>query len=641
MKFEKLLQPGRIGRLEMENRVIMAPLCTNFANRDGSVSPRLIEHYRERARGGTGLIIVEFCYIDAIASQSRECQLGIHDSTFVPGLGFLADTIKRQGVRAGVQLAHCGRQRFLRRPPLVAPSRIPWEALSDLVPEELRVEEIREIVQAFGRSALRARMAGFELVEIHGAHGYLLTEFLSPETNRRTDLYGGSLAGRMRFLLEVMRAVRRSVGDDFPVSVRLSASEYMPNGVTLEESKVVARALEQEGADVLHISGGNHETRWAQVVPMFLPLAFHAQAAAEIKREVKIPVIASGSITRPELAEEILEEGKADFVSLARPLLADPEFVRRVREGRPQEIRPCIRCNEGCLRRGPSLGRGVSCAVNPALGFEEEYRLRPAPARRRVAVVGGGPAGLEAARVAAGRGHEVTLYERRRKLGGQLQEASVSPFKRDISFLIEYYARQMEKLGVRILFQEADPSELRNGGYEAIVLATGAEPIRLAIPGAERENVCGFLDVLRGRDPGEEVTVIGAGMIGSETALHLAEMGKQVRIVKRRPGPIAEDVEAATRTVLLQRLAARRVEVLTGQRIVEVRDGGIVLADPLGRERVVGTRAVVIAVGLKPDLSLRNELEGAAVPIHLAGDCIQPRKIMDAVYEGFLAGWKI
>lgn len=640
MTFKKLFEPCRIGKLEIKNRIIQSPLCTNLANRDGSVSQKLIEYYRERARGGTGLIIVEFCYTDNKASQSRECQLGVYDNTFIPGLGLLADTIKHNGAKAGLQLAHCGRQRFLKRPPMVAPSCIPWEELCDLIPEELTIEEIREIVESFGQSAKRAKMAGFDLVEIHGGHGYLITEFLSPATNKRNDIYGGDIFCRMRFLIEIVRCVREYVGEGYPLSVRLSASEYMEKGITLEETKVVAKELEKEKVDILHISGGNHETRWAQVVPMFLPLAIHVPAAAEIKKEVKIPIIASGSITSPELAEEILLAGKADFVGLARPLLADPYFAKKALEGNTEDIRRCIRCNEGCLKRGPVLSRSVSCAVNPVVGHEDEYRLTLSLSRKRIAVIGGGPAGMEAARVAALKGHDVTLYEKGNKLGGRLYEASIPGFKKDIESLIYHLSIQMKKLKVKMIFKEANAAEIKKGKFDAVIVATGAEPICLRVPGIDKKCVLNVLDVLRGKNPGRDITVIGGGMIGAETALYLAEMGKKVRIVEMLDD-IAMDVESATRKVLMQRLKEAKVEIITGKRLSEIKDNKIILADSLGRETEISTKAVIMAAGMRPERKLYEELKNIGICLYVVGDCVEPRKIMDAIHEGFFAAFSL
>ncbi|MDP2727074.1 MAG: tRNA-dihydrouridine synthase, partial [Dehalococcoidia bacterium] len=357
--------------------------------------------------------------------------LAISDDSFGWGLARLAEGIKRYGARACLQLAHCGRQRFFGTQPVLAPSAVPWEALLKRkgpmsIPREITIDEIHEVVEAFGQAAKRVERAGFDMVEIHGGHGYLVTGFLSPHTNRRADCYGGDLNARMRFVLEVVRSIRSKVSPGFPVGIRLSGAEYLEDGITVEETVQVARELERVGIDYIHISGGNHHTIEYEVAPMYQPLALHVHAAEAVKRAVRIPVMASGSITGPELGEEILESGKADFISMGRPFLADPYFANKTAEGRPEDICRCIRCNEGCNQRATGLSRGIGCSLNVATGREHLYaEIAPAAKPKKVMVVGGGPAGMEAARVAALRGHEVTLYEKTDRLGGYLVVGSV------------------------------------------------------------------------------------------------------------------------------------------------------------------------------------------------------------------------
>ena len=487
--FPHLFSSGTIGSLSVANRVIKAPTSTAMSNMDGSVSRRLLSHYRELARGGTGLLIVEYAYIDDIASKSAHCQLGISSDEHIPGLAWLASTIQQYGARAGIQIEHCGMQKFLGTPPIKSASPVAWPELferigSRAVPEELTVEEIREIVNRFSDAAVRAVDAGFDLIEVHGAHGYLITNFLSPHTNRRTDIYGGPLENRMRILRDTVLAIRNRIGPDFPLTVRLSGTDYEPGGIEIGETVEVCKMLQGIGVDALHISGGDHHQMEHQVSPMSVERGHNVWAAEAVKRQVDVPVIASGSITLPDFAESVLAGGRADFVALGRPLWADPQWTRKACEGRPEDIRPCIRCNEGCLERSFLKCRAVSCTVNPAVGREDDLVLAPARDRKSVAVIGGGPAGMEAARVCCLRGHDVTVYEKN-ALGGLLNDTGVPEFNLDIAFFRDYLITCIRKLGIRIVYEGADPDALAGGPYDAVVIATGAARNRTCVTGGK------------------------------------------------------------------------------------------------------------------------------------------------------------
>ena len=454
--YPKLFTPGKIGNLTIKNRIVKAPQSSGMNNKDGTVSERALRYYRDTALGGCGMLIVEYAYVDDIGAKSAHCHLGISNDEDIPGLAWLAENIKECGAVPAIQIEHCGRQKFLGTQPICAPSAIPWPMLwekegVESVPHELTIPEIQDIVHAFGDAALGAKVAGFELVEIHGAHGYLLTNFFSPTTNHRTDLYGGSLENRMRIYLEVYRDVRKKVGPDFPVTIRLSGTDYEPDGFPIEDTIALAKALEAEGIDGIHVSGGDHHTMEHQVTPMSIPVCHNVWAAEAIRKAVNIPVIASGSITLPEYAEEILEEGKGDFVGLGRPLWADPEWPNKAAADHPEDIRPCIRCNEGCLMRTFFQFKAVTCAVNPQISREGELKPQPAKEPRNIAVVGAGPGGLEAARVAALRGHHVTVFEKQDRRGGFLNEASVPDFKSDIRPYMTYLNTAVDKLGVKII----------------------------------------------------------------------------------------------------------------------------------------------------------------------------------------------
>lgn len=641
--FTKLFKPGRIGKMEVENRIVKAPTYTLLAAHDGSVSERLIRHYQELANGGSGLIIVEFAYVDHKASQSGACQLCVADNTYIPGLSLLAQAIQAKCTRAALQISHCGSQRRLRTPPIKAPSRIPSEDAElrgAFVPEELTVEEIQEIITAFGDAALRAKVAGFDMVEVHGAHGYLPTAFLSPHTNKRTDWYGGSPENRMRFLLQISRDIREKVGPEFPFGIRLSGVDYEPDGIMIEDTIQLVRELEKLGVDIVHISCGNYRRRLPRHATMALPLGPMVWMAEEVKKEVSIPVIASGSINTPELAEEILEKGKADFVSLARQLLADPHWPQKAKEGRVNDIVPCIRCNEGCYYRSQVPIKAILCTVNPALGKEEDLRIQPAPFSKKVAVLGGGPAGMEAARVCALRGYEVTLYEKR-QLGGALIEASAPEFKPDLRKLLTYYTAQIDKLKVKVIYEEATAETIRAGGFDTVIVATGGIPIQLEIPGADKPMVVGALDVLSGKVPvGQRVLVIGGGMVGTETGLFLAEQGKEVTFVELLD-EFMNGIGYLDQIVYKERLGKQKVTVHTGKRVESIVDNGALVVDRYGNRENIPADSIVVAIGFASNNTLLEQPGQTGIEMRAVGDCLNPRKLFEAIHEGFLAALSI
>jgi 2,4-dienoyl-CoA reductase-like NADH-dependent reductase (Old Yellow Enzyme family)/thioredoxin reductase len=613
---------------------------------DGAVTDRVIRHYKELARGGPGLLIVEYTYVDKLASKSAQCQLGCADTEHIPGLAWLARTIQSQGVKAGIQLEHAGRQKFLGTPPIKAPSRIPWEELHEMggsPPEELTWDEIQQIVAAFGDAARRAKLAGFDFIEIHGAHGYLITNFLSPRTNRRNDWYGGSLENRMRFLMQVVADVRAKIGADFPLGVRLSGSEYESDGVMIEETVATAKALEKAGIDVIHVSGGNHHTMHYQVSPLYAPNAPHVWAAEAVKRAVSIPVIASGSLNSPALAEQVLTEGKGDFVGLGRVMLADPYFPAKVAAGLPDDIVPCIRCNDGCLERSFKRYQGVLCTVNPLLGNEGMVSTAPAPKRLNVAVVGGGPGGMQAAQTLVKRGHRVTLFERR-ALGGLLIEGSVPAFKSDLRLLSTHMQSRMKTLGVRVEQREVSPKELAGGAFDHVIVAIGGVPVPRRFPGSDHDKVVDGCAVLRGEvkiKTGVPVVVVGGGLIGCEVGLHLAQQNHPVTIVTRRDDFMGEGsdtgiaVEHTNRAALLELIERHHVKVCTGLQITEVNAQGVHFTDRSGNALQLVADRVVLSSGFGPQPGFAEELTRLGVPASAIGDCVRPRKIFDAIHEAF------
>ena len=643
VSYPQLFQPGKIGNLELKNRIVRASTATGLGNKDGTVSERHIKHYKELARGGVGLIIAEYVYIDNDASKTAYCQLGISDDEFISGLNWLTTTIHEQGAKVGAQLAHCGRQRMLGIPPVKAPSRIPWPSLYEdtgIVPEELTIEEIKQIVKDYGSAARRAKIAGFDLVEIHAAHGYLITNFLSPHTNKRTDLYGGSLENRLRFLTEVIHSVKAAVGDDYPVIMRIDGTDYEPDGLKIEDSIQACKRAEELGVHGLHVSGGDHTTMNYQVSPMSIPRGPNVWASEAIRREVSIPTIASGSITTPEFAEEIIAEGRGDFVSLARPLLADPYFPLKAQESRAEDIIPCIRCNDGCMERTFFNQLPVRCSVNPLTGREGELTITQASTLKNILIIGGGPAGLEAARVSALRGHQVTLYEKG-ELGGALITGSTATFKSDLHHLIGYYKTQMEKLQIHIIHEPATLETIIKGDYDEVVVAVGKETKPFHAIGIDNMPVVQAVDVLsKTESVGQHVVIVGGGLTGVETALYLAEQGKNVSIIEKSNEIMKDDLITFS-TSYSDLLSQQDVSIYKGSELEEVHEQEVVLSN--GEEkRAVKADTIILAHGFTGNTDFSNELKSEMdINVHAIGDGNKPGKVFDAIHAGFLTALNI
>ena len=484
----------------------------------------------------------------------------------------------------------------------------------------------------------RAKTAGFEIVEIHGAHGYLLTNFFSPHTNHRTDLYGGSLENRMRIYLEIARDVRKKVGPDMAVTIRLSGTDYEPDGFPIEDTIELAKALEKEGIDAFHISGGDHHTMIHQVSPMAINVCHNVWAAEAIKKHVHVPVIASGSITLPEYAEEILASGKGDFVGLGRPLWADPEWPNKACSDHPEDIRPCIRCNEGCLERTFFNYKAVTCAVNPQISREGELKIKPAEKPRTIAVIGAGAAGMEAARVAKLRGHDVTIFEEKPIDGGLLNEAAAPEFKADIRPLMKYQATQIKKLGIPVIRKRAEMADLED--YDAVICATGSTPIIPRIPGVDKPIAVDCLSAINGAKPvGERVIVIGGGLVGSETALDLAENGHKVTLVEMQP-QIMNGVAVTDFLAYSERIAKTDMRILTNTRLEAIEDDGAIVSGKQGEEKLTAD-TVILALGLKANHQLYDQLIAADKEAYLVGDAVKAGKIFDAFHTGYRVGLKI
>jgi len=635
MDLTKLMQPFRLKNRLLRNRIVMAPMLSRLCYPDGVVSPQLIDYYAERAKGGVGLIIVEYCYIDEKESKANQGQLGIYSDQLIPGLGDLAEAIQEQGARAILQICHGGRStsaKHMGRQP-IAPSAIP--SYTGEMAREMTLDEIESIIESFAEAAHRAKTAGFDGVELHGTHGYLMAQFLSPYTNRRADIYGRD---RGLFALQTLDRVRSKVGSDYLVGYRISGEEFIDGGLTLDESKACAKRLEERGIDYLHVSAGIGETGQHFILPMYFPKGNLLPLAEGIKRVVNVPIIAVGALHDPLLAEQALQKKQADLIAMGRALLADPELPNKIQSGRLEDIRTCLRCNEGCSSR-VRQSKTQRCAVNAEVGRERQLRLHPVSKPKRVCVIGGGPAGMEAARVLALRKHRVTLIEKEKELGGLLRYATVPDFKAELRSFLEYLKTQVNKLGVEILCTRlATPEIVQELKPDSVVLAAGSTMPLPEFPGSHKPFVATAIDLLSGKyQAGERVLVAGGAAMGCEVAAYLASLGKKVTMVEMID-ELALDLEMRSRLALLQLLQERSVEILTGWKLAKIEDAFVLLHGRDWRERRVEVDSVILALGLTPNQELLKPLKKTFGNVYVIGDCLEPRKIYQAVHEGAFTG---
>jgi len=639
VKYPTIFSEGRIGRLVIPNRLVMAPVDTNFADYEGKVSEKMLAYYGMRAGGGVGMVIVENSQVEGPRGKNTIRQLCVSDDRFITGLKRLAFAIHKHHVPAILQLHHAGRQTTREitgglQP--VAPSAIPCKNLGER-PRALMKDEIEEIENRFAKAAVRAKTAGFDGIELHGAHGYLIGQFMSPYTNHRKDEYGGDFEGRMRFPLRIIEKVRAAVGDDYPILFRLSADEFVKGGITLEESRKIAQRLEEAGVDALDVSAGIYESLVTILEPMSYREGWRVYLAREIKEMVSIPVITVGNIRYPKTVEKILARGEADFVAMGRALIADPEWPLKAKEGREEEIRYCISCNEGCL--GNRLTDYIGCSINPEVGRENRLgRKKKSFTARQVTVVGAGPAGITAALQADRMGHEVVLFERKPFIGGQLRLFASMPTKHRINDLLRYFEVQLKKSRVDLrLGQEFDPKN-PNAPLDVVVIATGSVPSLPILPGIQDKRIITPVDCLNGSCPkgNEDVLVVGGGVTGCELALFLKSLGNRVILIEKE-NRLADDLEEISRMDLLKRMAKEKIQVFLKISLREVSEEGAILADEEGKKFLVKPTRIVLAMGNHAQAILRRRLKGKANRLFVVGDAKEPRTIYYAVHDAYKA----
>jgi len=636
--FQKLFTPIRIGRVELKSRIVMTPLQVNFST-DGMSNEKYENFFGRRARSGAGLIMVEPVMIDT--TTAVRC-LSLYEDRFIPRLANLVKAIHSNGALAGIQINHLGRQGDLIRskkdPPLVAPSPLPWSPSAE-VPKELSRDEIEELIEKFAEAARRVKEAGFDLVEVHGAHGYLVSQFLSPLSNIRKDEYGGDVRGRAKFAVEIIKRVREKVGDDFPLSFRVNGADHVPGGLVLQDAKAIAPLLVEAGLDLISISAGVNGS-YPTIVPGYeTPPACYVPLGEGVKSVVHVPVLAGGCIGDLRLAEEVLEAGQVDLVGMTRALIADPDMIQKTLRGDLKEIRKCIGCNT-CIET--SMFGSLTCLVNSEAGREGEFKLTPAVGPKTVMVIGGGLAGLETARVAASRGHHVSLYEEGDALGGQWRLAATPPHKQKFYALIDYLSKQIRELGVVVkLGKTATAAHVEHQRPDVVVVATGATPLVPSFPGVDPEKVVMAHDVLGGSArTGERVLIVGGGGVGLETADFLQDRGKQVTVVEMLKR-VGKDMGATVRWSLLNRLKECGIRIFTSTKVDEIHRQGVVVTKDGSKETWKGFDTIVIAIGMRSRNEIVDEIKGKVKEVYVIGDAVKPRRGVDAMREGAEVGRSI
>jgi len=615
----------------------MPALASFLIENDGSYSDKTIEHYRLRAAGGPAMIIMEAHGVsqDGIVSNH---QARIYDDRFINDLSKAAAVIKKEGSIPAIQIHHAGRQvpfRVINRKPF-APSNLPCPAIQGAV-EPLCLKDIKRIIRQFGDAAERAVKAGFELIEIHGAHGYLINQFLSGFSNVREDQYGLNVRGRTRFASEIVAEIRSRIGAEFPLSFKISAQEFVPDGLTTDESIVILKQLEKDGIDIVQVSAGNDATPEWICQPMFMKQACLVDSAARIKVALKIPVMVVGRINDPFIADEILDQGKADLVCIGRGLLADPELPKKALAGNYEDIRICIACNT-CMQSIFRKGR-IECLVNPSLGREKEMSINPTEHPKKIMVIGGGPGGLNASRIAAMRGHHVSLYEKAPELGGQLISGSAAPHKKELHNLINFLTGQIKKHHVDIrLSTTVSIDIIKQNKPDAVIIATGSTPFIPQVAGIESNIVCTSKDFFNGKLSNiKKAVVIGGGATGCEIALNLSEKGCNVTLVEKLP-KIGIQIEAITRKMIIQSLKRNNVKMLTNFKLSKISDNGAFVDDGDGNSFFLEGDRVIITIGNKPNNELYAEMLNLGIETYHLGDCVEVRSAKEAIYEGAMIG---
>ncbi|MHA1394299.1 MAG: oxidoreductase [Promethearchaeota archaeon] len=638
--FRNLSKPGNIGKMELKNRVIMAPMSTKLGTEEGAVNERIINFYAERAKGGVGLIIIENTCVEWPRGKAGTNPIRIDKDKYIQGLAEIAQAVHRYGAKISTQPQHTGRQTGITETEgqqLIAPSPVPCEFSGGYIPKEMTEEEIKDLIKKFVSATVRTKLAGFDAVEIHGAHGYIVNQFMSPFSNKRKDKYGGSLNNRMRFPTELIYEIRSAIGEDFPIIFRISASEFIKDGYTVHDAAKMAYILEKAGVDCIDIGNGIYESVDKIFPTLGLKPGCNVPYAKEIKPSVNIPISVCGRLGENlELADKIIENGTTDFVTIGRSLVADPYLVKKAFQNKEDEIRPCLGCNEACVGH-QHRGWQIACQVNPEVGREKEFNsftVIPKKNKKEVIVVGGGPGGIEAAVRISNQGHEVILYEKDTNLGGNLIPASIPLFKDSYKQYLKWLRNYIRKSNVKVnLGKECTKKILENTSSDIVIFATGGLPIKPDISGINKveNNILCAKDVLcNSINLNDEIVIIGGGRIGCELAWHLKDLGKKKVVIIEQKKDILTDVIEVNRRHIIPQLHENRVNILTKVNITQIIKNGIKGIDANGKNiEIFGD--IVLACGYKPDDTLVSYFKKLRpnFPVYKIGDC---NKIGDNIW---------
>lgn len=641
IKYDKLFNPFKIGKMEVKNRIVMSPMGTNSASPDGRKSIDEIDYFEARARGGVGMIILGCQFLNhELAQGSMEGVL--QDTYVIPRLTDLCEAVQRYGTKVVGQIScGTGRNAFpnMYGEPPVSSSAIPSALNENVICRPLTVEEIKDIMRQFARSAKILKDAGVDAVEVHAHAGYLVDQFMSEVWNKREDEYGGSLENRMRFPVEIVQSIREAVGPDMPILFRIALDHRFEGGRTLEESMEILKILEKAGVDAIDIDAGSYETIDYIFPPTYLGDACMEYVCEPARKAVSIPILNSGNHT-PETAVRLIESGNADFVMFGRPLIADPDLPNKLLANRREDVRPCIRCNEECIGRIAGRLTKLSCAVNTQACNEARLQIKKTSTPRKVVIVGGGPAGMEAARVAALEGHSVILFEKEGVLGGQVTSAATPDFKSQLRELMTWYEVQLKKLKVDVRLKTlvtADDPVLEEADH--IIVATGAVPVVPPIPGIEKDNVVGAIDAHLQRDlvKGENIVITGGGLTGCDLGLELAMEGKNVTIVEMQE-QIGKDVFFINAKSLFDKLAEYNVKQMPGHKVLSFEENGLIAEGPDGKEVFIEAETIINALGMKPNTAIAKEIDAKYHnKTTCVGDCVKIGKVGTAIRSGFYA----
>ncbi len=665
--FDYLFSPIKINKLEIKNRIAYPALGLMYSL-DSKLNDKYYNFFKERAKGGAGIITVGPVGVDYLGSGFAILSLANDDA--IPSFKKLTDIIRGEGASPWIQLFHAGAYThpiLINGEDPIAPSPV-YSSYSKATPKEMSIEQIAEVQNAFADTAKRAVEAGFDGVEIIASAGYLVTQFLSPLKNKREDQYGGSFENRARFPKELFTLVRKNLGKDFPLTVRMAGNDFVTGSNTDAETPEIAQLYEQSGVDAINVTGGWHESKVPQL-PMDLPRSGYAYLAYNIKKVVSVPVFASNRISCPDMAEKILRDGAADLVNLGRVLIADPDWPKKAQQGKSDEIRPCVACSQGCTDQVFS-GMPVFCIGNPQVGLEEERKIIKTSSPKKIMIIGAGVAGLEAAVTATEIGHSVTVYEKDSKIGGQIWIAGAPPHKYELLEFARYYKAMIKKHKIKVVLNSTVNIEtIKTDNPDCIILAQGAKPVTPPIKGIDEPNVISSWEVLK-KDPllGQNVAIIGGGSVGLETAAFVAAKGtitpeilhflfqynaepverlkelifkgtSKLTVFEMLP-KAGKDVGKSTKWILFSNLRRYGVRIHTSTKVVSIKNGAITYEKD-SKSITEKYDTIITALGSESVNNLQKEIEILDIPHISAGDCITPGKLNNAIHGGYLAAMEI